>query len=124
VTADESDVRAVFERWNQAVRDENIDAILRDHADDFLMFDVVPPAAWRGLAEYAKTWRMFFANAVKPVAFDFTDVAITAGSDVAFVSAIGHCVTLDEPVEFRLTMCLRKREGRWIVTHEHHSVPV
>ena len=124
MTADEADVRALFERWNQAVRDENVDAILRDHADDFVMFDVVPPRESRGLAEYAKTWELFYSNNVKPVQFDFTDVDVTAGSDVAFVRAIGHCVTLQEPVEFRLTMCLRKRDGRWIVTHEHHSVTV
>jgi uncharacterized protein (TIGR02246 family) len=124
VTADAAEVRALFDRWSKAVRDEDLDAILSDHADDFLMFDVVPPRESRGLGEYAKTWEAFHADAVRPVKFDFTDVEVTAGSDVAFVTAIGHCATIVEPVEFRLTMCLRKRDGRWIVTHEHHSVTV
>ena len=52
---------------------------------------------------------------------------ITAGPDVAFVSARMHC----EPTEagkrgrldFRLTVGLRKDAGGWVVTHEHHSVP-
>jgi ketosteroid isomerase-like protein len=65
-----------------------------------------------------------------PVTFHFTDVEITARSEVAFVTAVGHCVTIDkvgqrEPLDFRLTMGLRKgNDGRWIITHEHHSLPV
>jgi ketosteroid isomerase-like protein len=52
---------------------------------------------------------------------------ITAGRDVAFVSARMHC----EPTEagkrarldFRLTVGLRKVSRGWVITHEHHSVP-
>jgi hypothetical protein len=28
-----------------------------------------------------------------------------------------------EELEFRLTMCFRKIDGRWRVLHEHHSLP-
>jgi ketosteroid isomerase-like protein len=28
-----------------------------------------------------------------------------------------------EPLEFRLTIGLRKIDGRWRVMHEHHSLP-
>jgi ketosteroid isomerase-like protein len=28
-----------------------------------------------------------------------------------------------EPLYFRLTIGLRKIDGRWTITHEHHSVP-
>jgi ketosteroid isomerase-like protein len=26
-------------------------------------------------------------------------------------------------LDFRLTVGLRKIDGRWVITHEHHSVP-
>jgi ketosteroid isomerase-like protein len=56
-------------------------------------------------------------SAEKPVTFYFTDLEMTAGSDVAFVTAIGHCVNIDkagqrEPLDFRLTMGLRKNHDR------------
>jgi len=59
---------------------------------------------------------------------DFTDIRITSGSDVAFVSAHGHCRTpndkgVPEPLDFRLTMGLRKHAGEWVIEHEHHSLP-
>jgi ketosteroid isomerase-like protein len=39
------------------------------------------------------------------------------------VHAILHCTTDDEPAG-RLTMGLRRVDGRWVVEHEHHSFPM
>jgi uncharacterized protein (TIGR02246 family) len=125
---DEQEIRSLIERWSKAVRDENLAAIRADHGDDMLMFDVPPPFLSRGLDAYMSTWRLFFSSVEKPVVFHFTDVEVTAGVDVAFATAIGHCVNIDrtegrEPLDFRLTMGLRKIGGRWQIAHEHHSLP-
>ncbi len=101
----------------------------KDHDADILMFDVPPPFRSRGIEEYMATWEMFLGSSEKPVTFHFTDVEVTAGGGVAFATAVGHCVNIDktgqrEPLEFRLTMGLRKEsDGQWIVAHEHHSLP-
>jgi ketosteroid isomerase-like protein len=47
---------------------------------------------------------------------------------VAFATAVGRCVNIDpsgkrEPLEFRLTIGLRKIAARWRIMHEHHSLP-
>jgi uncharacterized protein (TIGR02246 family) len=126
---DETAIRALIERWAKAVRDEDRAGIRADHDPAILMFDVPPPLQARGLDEYMATWETFFAGVEKPVAFDFHDVNVTAGTDVAFATAIGHCVAIDpseggrEELEFRLTVGLRKIDGRWRVMHEHHSLP-
>ena len=127
-SADELTIRALIERWSLAVREEDRAGIRRDHDDDILMFDVPPPFQSRGIDEYMATWELFFGSVEKPVAFRFTDIEVTAGVDVAFATAIGHCINIDnsgqrEPLTFRLTMGLRKTAGRWVVTHEHHSLP-
>jgi ketosteroid isomerase-like protein len=73
------------------------------------------------------TWDGFFAWQAKPVQFDFHDVVITAGQDVAFATAIGRCGDLSSgekiDLEFRLTMGFRKLDGKWRIMHEHHSLP-
>jgi uncharacterized protein (TIGR02246 family) len=125
---DETDIRALIERWAKAVREENRAGIRADHDSEMLMFDVPPPFLSQGLDAYMKTWEMFFSCAEKPVAFDFHDVKITAGKDVAFATATGQCMDIDpkgkrEELKFRLTMGLRKIDGRWRVMHEHHSLP-
>ncbi len=125
---DEAQIRALIEQWSKAVRDENRAAIRADHDADILMFDVPPPFLSRGLNAYMATWETFFASAEKPVSFAFHDVEVTCGAHVAFATAVGRCVNIDtngkrEPLEFRLTMGLRKIDGKWRVMHEHHSLP-
>jgi ketosteroid isomerase-like protein len=125
---DEAEILALIERWALAVRNEDRAAIGSDHDGGMLMFDVPPPFLSRGLDGYMASWELFFSCAEKPVAFDFSDIEITAGADVAFATAIGHCINTDskghrEPLQFRLTMGLRKIGGKWRVMHEHHSLP-
>jgi uncharacterized protein (TIGR02246 family) len=125
---DESKIRALIARWAEAVRNQDRAAIRAHHDADMLMFDVPPPFLSRGLDAYMASWELFFSCAEKPVAFDFHDIEITASEDVAFATAIGNCVNIDskgqrEPLQFRLTMGLRKIDGQWRIMHEHHSLP-
>jgi hypothetical protein len=50
------------------------------------MFDVPPPFLSRGLDAHMATWETFLAWSEKPVAFDFYDVKVTCGQDVAFAT--------------------------------------
>ncbi|KAB1083846.1 nuclear transport factor 2 family protein [Neorhizobium galegae] len=53
-----------------------------------------------------------------------TNLAITAGQDVAFVTCEVHCDgTSAGPLDFRLTIGLERQDGEWVITHEHHSMP-
>jgi len=121
-------IREIFDNWAAAVRAEDFNAIRANHSPDMLMFDVPSPLFLCGLDTYMDTCRLFYKSQVKPVVFNFDDIEITAGQDVAFVTAIGHCVYIPQgggptKLEFRLTMGLRKQDGKWWILHEHHSVP-
>lgn len=126
-TSAEAELRALIDRWSKAVREQDLAGIRADHDPDILMFDVPPPFLSRGLDAYMTTWDTFFNYQAKPVQFDFRDIAITAGNDVAFATATGRCCDLSSgekvDLEFRLTMGFRKRDGRWRIVHEHHSIP-
>ena len=124
----EAEIRALINDWSAAVRCHDLDAIRAHHADDMLLFDVPPPLQSRGIDAYMTSWDLFFRHAEKPVAFDFEQIEVTAGDDVAFATAIGHCVNIERsgehlPLTFRLTMGLRRRNGAWEICHEHHSLP-
>ena len=124
---DETELCALIARWSKAVRDQDIAGIRADHDSNVLMFDVPPPFLSRGLDAYMATWETFFAWQAKPVQFDLHDIAITAGNDVAFATALGRCCDLSSgervDLEFRLTMGFRKLDGKWRILHEHHSIP-
>jgi uncharacterized protein (TIGR02246 family) len=128
VTNDEVELRELIARWSKAVRDEDFVGIRADHDPNILMFDVPLPFLSRGIDAYMATWQTFFASSAKPVVFHFEDVEITAGDDVAFATAVGHCINTERNGEktnltFRLTMGFRKDSGRWRIVHEHHSLP-
>lgn len=125
---EEEEIHTLVVDWASAVRRKDMPAVLRHHSSDILMFDVPPPFQSKGIEAYRKTWDLFFAWAGEPVVYDVKEMNITAGSDVAFVIAAMRCSGTEadgEVVEldFRLTIGLRKIEGRWTIVHEHHSIP-
>ena len=126
---DEMAVRSLVTAWAKAVRTGDMDGVLAGHSDDIVMFDVPPPAAGvRGIAAYRETWPPFFEWQAAGACFDIVDLEVTAGDDVAFAHALLRCGTdeelRDDPENLlRLTVGLRKQNGRWVVAHEHHSFP-
>ncbi|HEY0629036.1 MAG TPA: nuclear transport factor 2 family protein [Sphingomicrobium sp.] len=117
-----SEVEKVVTDWARAVSEGDRNKILAHHADDVRMFDF--PDTAEGLEAYDKTWDFFFDNQLGPITFAPSDIRVTAGQDVAFVSCNMHCDgTTAGPLDFRLTMGLEKRDGQWVITHEHHSLP-
>ena len=126
--AEEAAIRELITGWAAAVRAKDLQGILAHHADDFLMFDVPPPFESRGINDYKKTWALFYSAQPEPVTFDIKRLDIVAGSDVAFAVALMQCAETNKdgqrvPLDFRLTVGLRKINGRWTIMHEHHSVP-
>ena len=121
------EIQELISRWTKAVRDQDLEGIRASHDPDMLMFDVPPPFLSRGLDAYMATWDIFFKLQAKPVQFDLRDIAIAAGDEAAFATAIGRCCDLSSgaPVQldFRLTMGFKRKDGRWRIVHEHHSLP-
>ena len=125
-TKDEGAIRELIEKWSKAVRNKNLDGILANHSPDILMFDVPPPIQSKGIDAYKKTWDLFFDWSPDKPIFEIQEMNITAGNDVAFVTALMRCAGKTENengLDFRLTVGLRKIGEEWLVTHEHHSVP-
>jgi uncharacterized protein (TIGR02246 family) len=124
---DEAEIRRLLERWARAVHDGDLDTVLDRHADDIVMFDVPPPhEGVRGMDAYRETWPGFFEWQRQGAVFEIESLDVVAGEDVAFAYALLRCGTAAEFAEdperrLRLTVGLRRDDGRWVVTHEHHS---
>jgi ketosteroid isomerase-like protein len=126
---DQEQIRALIEGWAAAVRASDIGGILANHAAEMVMFDVPPPIESRGLEAYRKTWEdTFFPWFRSSGIFHLGELSISAGREVAFAHCLVHCggTEKDEThteLDVRLTMCFKKMSGKWMVVHEHHSVP-
>ena len=124
---EQTKIQGLIERWASAVLAGDLDGVLRDHAEDIVMFDVPPPEVGvRGLDAYRATWPPFFEWLKQGGMFQIDSMDVTSGRDVGFAHLLVRCST-PEVLEkhpdkrLRLTIGVRKREGRWVVTHEHHS---
>lgn len=123
----EAEIRRLVETWARAVHEGDLAGVLAAHSDDIVMFDVPPPEdGARGLDAYRTTWPPFFEWQRSGARFDLVEVEVTAGDDVAFVWALLRCGTEAELAaepdrRLRLTLGLRREDGRWAVAHEHHS---
>ncbi|MGH8978883.1 MAG: YybH family protein [Acidimicrobiia bacterium] len=129
MTDDEQTIRNLIERWANAVHAGDLDTVLADHADDIVMFDVPPPDdGVRGIDAYRATWPPFFEWQAQGASFEIVRLDVTAGADVGFAHALLRCgmpaeLDADPDLRLRLTIGLRKHNGRWVVEHEHHSFP-
>ena len=127
---DEKAIRDVFTRWVDAIRAQDLVGVLADHDPNIVMFDVPPPyQGVRGIDEYRNSWPPFFDWLRQGAQFELLELDVTAGTDVAFARALLRCGTPDEfeanpDNRLRITVGLRKTEGRWVVVHEHHSFPM
>lgn len=126
---DEEAVRTVIESWASAVRARDIGGVLRRHAQDMTMFDVVGPLRLTGREAYARTWvDYFFPWHGGNGRFDLKDLDLFVGEQVAFATGLIECAGTENGhrVEFtlRLTVGLTHGADGWTIVHEHHSEPL
>jgi uncharacterized protein (TIGR02246 family) len=127
--SDADAIRELILRWADAVHTGDLETVLADHDPNIVMFDVPPPYnGVRGMDAYRETWPPFFEWQRLGASFEIVELDVTAGADVAFAYALLRCGTPEELAAnpdnlLRLTIGLRKRDGRWVITHEHHSFP-
>jgi uncharacterized protein (TIGR02246 family) len=126
---DEQQIRELIQRWADAVHSGDLAGVLAHHAEDIVMFDVPPPQLGvRGLAAYEQTWPGFFEWQARGATFEIVSLEVVAGDSVAYANGLLRCDTEQGLAErpdqrLRLSIGLRKEDGRWVVAHEHHSFP-
>jgi len=117
---DEEQVTAIITSWAQAVQNRDMEGTLAHHAAHIVMFDVPEPIQARGIDEYRETWELFFAFSQGGInSFRLHQLEVTAAESVAFA----HSLIDVGDIKCRLTIGLRKINGEWLITHEHHSSP-
>ncbi len=129
--ADEQAIRAIYDQYSAAVRSRNVDAIMAIYAPDdgLIAFDAFPPRQYVGAASYRKAYEGFFAAYPGPVTSEISDLKITTDGTLGFASSIDRWVATSSDgkateIVFRGTNGLRKINGKWLIVHEHVSVPV
>jgi ketosteroid isomerase-like protein len=123
---DEADIRRLFDGWAEAVRAKDIDGALRGYAPDLLAFDLINPLRYVGLDDLRSRLADWFLSFAGPIGYENRDLSVAASQDVAFSHSLNHVngtTTDGQKIDmwWRATVCFRKIDGEWMVTHSHTS---
>ena len=127
-TTAEDQLRGLIEDKVNAVRAKDVDGATFDYAPDVVSFDVINPLQYIGADAIKKRLGDWFSSFQGSIGFEISDLSITVGGDVAFSHSLNHVsATKTDGVKldmwWRETACYRKLDGRWLITHQHTSVP-
>lgn len=126
--AADDEIRELIEARVRAVRSRDLEAAVAHHAPDVVAFDVVNPLRYLGADTVRERTQAWFALYPEGIGYEIRDLCIAAGEDVAFchyLYRVTGTTSAGAQVDMwvRATVCFRKTEGAWKVTHDHESVP-
>ena len=121
-------IQNLTDSWVKGVRAKDVDAVMSHYAPDILLFDLTPPLQYAGGDAYRKNWEEWFATWQGQIGYEIKNLSITVSDDVAFrhnLNRISGTRTSGEKTDVwvRMTACYRKINGKWLIMHEHVSVP-
>ena len=129
--ADEAEIKALEARFVKALEAKDVDAIMANYVpgNSLIVFDVLPPRQYVGSDAYKKDWQGFLATCQGPLKVELTDLSVTAEGKLGYGHNIQRlsCSTANGTVQdftTRVTDGYEKRDGKWLIAHEHVSVPV
>jgi len=125
----EAEIRAIIERWSEALRVRDLDRMMASYETCVVAFDATPPLQRVGIDDYREAWRGWLATLEGPIDHELRELAICAAGAVAFSHALVHIAATQKSgrrgdVWLRWTAGWRKLDGAWLVVHEHVSAPL
>ncbi len=128
MNAIEAEISGLLETQAEAIRGKDVDRLMSLYSPDVMYFDVVPPLRFAGVGALERFTRWFdgFDGAI---GMETRDLEISVAGDIAFahfLSKTSGKLTNGREVGswVRATSCCVRRNGGWLITHEHISLPV
>ncbi|GAA4969514.1 YybH family protein [Actinoplanes utahensis] len=99
----------------------------RQHPD-IITFNVLPPLHGRGNEAVEEATRAWFDAYASVIGYEVRDLHVTVDGDVGFCSFLYHVsgtLKIGGEVDMwvRATLGCRRVDGRWLIVHDHESVP-
>jgi ketosteroid isomerase-like protein len=126
---DEAKIRQQVDKIVEGLRTKDLEGLGQVYARDVVSFDVEPPLQHVGVEAKLKNWAKVFVF-FDSVAYEVRDLTLTVGDDVAFGHAFARLGgtlkdgTATSGMWVRVTYCLRKIGGSWLIAHDQVSVPL
>ena len=127
-TTNEAEIRRLIDGWVKALHARDIGSLVLNYAPDVVSFDVVNPLQQKAVDAVRKRAEEWISSWQGPINSEIRELSITADEDVAFSHHLSRFSGTKKgggeiDMWIRATLCFGKVDGKWMVTHEHVSVP-
>lgn len=124
----EEELRQVVLERVAAVHAKDPEPLAECQAPDIVTFDVLPPLHSRGSEAVQEKTQAWFDSYADDIGYEVHNLLTAADGDVGFCSFVYHVsgtlVAGDEvDMWVRATLGCLRIDGRWLITHDHESVP-
>ena len=125
----ESEVRTLYDSQFDAIRTKDLDRLMAVYSPDIVYFDVVPPLQYAGSAALRGRFSEWFDGYQGPIGMEMRHLNISTSGEIAvahWLSRASGTLTNGREVGswVRATSCCQRSNHRWLITHEHISLPV
>jgi uncharacterized protein (TIGR02246 family) len=124
----ERELRALVEERVAAVASRSAAPLAAHQHPDVVAFDVLPPLRSRGNAAVEARTQAWFDGYAGDIGYEVRDLEVSASQDLGvcwFVYHVSGTLHSGDVVDMwvRATLCFRREGGRWLIVHDHESVP-
>ena len=127
---DEQQIRALLQELYSALEAKQASRVVACSVPDTVVYDLAPPLRADTRPDHiVGALDAWFATFDGPLEYETRDLEVVVGGDVAYTHGLTRMTATPQgstksfDLWMRSTICLQRRDGSWLITHEHTSTP-
>ena len=116
--------------WRNALENKDFDRLFANYSPDVVFYDCKPPHQLVGIPAIKAMWEECSPHLPARFRSEHRDLSVRVNNNLAFVHGLHRFVALVDEEKWkniftwvRITVCYAKIDGKWMVVHEHCSMP-
>lgn len=125
VTADDSGVRALLAQWSEQTRTKDLDGMMAGIARDVVSYEMEAPLEYAGIDSVRQVCQRGLEATDEEIDFTVPRPRILVRDDLAVEWGLDRIQAGSaEAIWSRGTRVFQRREGQWVMVHQHLSYPM
>ena len=123
-----TEIEHQLENWKQAVLSQSLETIMPCYAEDVRAFDAIAELQFTHRSKYETHWQNCLQMCTM-TQFEIGQIDIKVDGDLAVCFFLNQCGGIDDKTGeeqvgwVRGTQVYQKRDNKWLIIHEHFSLP-
>lgn len=121
-------LQATLDSWTEACKSKDVARIMDHYSEDVVAYDAIGPLRFLGRTAYQAHWQACMEMCSGETLFEPQDPSFIVSGELGVAHYLLHCGGSDDKGQqqscwMRVTQCMRQQGGRWLIMHEHFSMP-